>query len=126
MDGHDSRGAGLVGEVGGLGEARHDVLEACVAQAGVAAGGCGGGADCHAEALWGVSEGWMGVGGGGKGAYGLEAGDLLVSVGVEVGLEVVNGHSTCESAEQGVRVLLDSLVGSVASAEVHDGRPVVG
>lgn len=57
--------------------------------------------------------------------YGLEAGDLLVPVGVEVGLHVIDGHAARHAAEQGVRVLGYALVGAVASLKVQDGGPVV-
>ena len=62
---------------------------------------------------------------GAGGTYGLEAGDLLVAVGVEVGLHVVHSHAAGHAAEQGVGVLGHTFVGAVAGLEVQNGGPVV-
>ena len=58
--------------------------------------------------------------------YGLESRDLLVPVGVERLLEIVDSHSTLQVSQESVGVLGYTLVGPVAGLEVQDSRPVVG
>jgi hypothetical protein len=57
---------------------------------------------------------------------GLKRSDLLVSVGVEVLLDVVDSHATCERTKERVRILGDALVRAVAVLEVHHSGPIVG
>ena len=58
--------------------------------------------------------------------YRLKGSNLLVSVGIEILLGVVDGHAAVDAVGQG-RVLHDgdALVGAVGVLEEHDGRPVV-
>jgi len=59
--------------------------------------------------------------------YWLECGHLQVTIGVEVLLGVVDGHSTIDAVGEG-SVLHDgyALVGTIGVLEVHGGGPVVG
>jgi hypothetical protein len=61
-------------------------------------------------------------------SYRRESGDVLVPVGAEVLLSVVDGHSTIDTCGQGI-VLHDlhTLVGAVGGVlEEEHGCPVVG
>lgn len=51
MDGHNAGRAWLLGELGGLGESRHDVLQTGVAKTGVGAVRAVRGSDRHSETL---------------------------------------------------------------------------
>ena len=131
VDGHDTTLARLCGEVGKLREASALGLEADEAEARVSLSGIqrvgGGGTDGHTEALVYLLASlvlaylWTAP------THGLECSDLLVSVGVEVLLGVVDGHATVDAVGQSsVLHDRDPLVGAVLVLEKHDGSPVVG
>ena len=59
--------------------------------------------------------------------YRREGSNLLVPVGIEVLLGVVDSHATIDAVRQGsVLHDRDTLVGAVGVLEEHDGGPVVG
>jgi hypothetical protein len=123
---HDSAFAWLGGEIGSLWEARVLVLQTDETQTNVTL--CirlldRGRADRHAEALRMLDSHGEAFG---ESTYFGEGSDLLVAVGVEVLLCVVDSHAAVDAVGQG-RVLHDgdALVRAVGMFEVHHCGPVV-
>lgn len=58
--------------------------------------------------------------------YGLESGNLLIAIAIEVELGVVDSHASLDTRDKiGIGILLDTLVGAVTVLEVQDGSPIV-
>ena len=126
MYGHNASGARLLGEFSRLWKSCHDILQTSVTKARVGAIRAGRRPDRHPEplkllvSLFTLSEVEELI------SYRLESRDLLIPVGVERLLQVVDGHSTLQVAQESIGVLGYTLVSPVAGLEVHDSRPVVG
>lgn len=60
------------------------------------------------------------------GTHGLESSNFLVSIRVEVLLDVVDGHAARQGPKQRVGILRDAMIRAVARLEVHNGGPIVG